>query len=113
MSKGGLIQGAMQGSKIHLEAIIVTIYHIGNEKWPNWQSLFYFLSLNMRIFFFPWVIVNILPFPWEHQTPGVYNVLISIEFSDIKNKQLLVIPRMNNTGQETKTWLGRINSWES
>lgn len=54
-------------------------------------------------FFFPRVIVSILPFPWEHQTPGVYNILISIEFSDTKNKQLLVIPRMNNTGQETKT----------
>lgn len=32
MSKGGLIQGEMQGSKINLEAIIAIIYHTGNEK---------------------------------------------------------------------------------
>lgn len=32
MSKGGLTQGRMQGSKTNLEAITTTIYHIGNEK---------------------------------------------------------------------------------
>ena len=53
--------------------------------------------------FFSRVMANILPFPWENRTPGIYNILISVEFSDTKNKQLLVIPSMNNTGQETKT----------
>ena len=53
-------------------------------------------------FFFPRVLVNILPFPWENQTPGIYNILISIEFSDTKNKQLLVTPSMNNTGRKQK-----------